>query len=307
MTSPKRPAGFTLLELVVVLAILAILTGMAVASFTAVEDQARLDATTRQLDEAEIAVLGERNLRTANNQLLINGFVADVGRLPILFDHDSNTSTPVQPSELWLPPASVAAFAVRNASLANITSSMKWNGTAFATEPVVASDVDLNVLVPSGWRGPYLRMNEGFGLLRDGWGNPLIAFDTNGATLSVATDSLARLRTFGSNNAVGGTTTDELDRDLILQDTVQNKSLGTISVTLATGVTADEVRVYSPDPDSGKVRVYRYLGSSGTFVFANLPIGPKIVRAYTTAGIPASRLYSVALPFGGLPTLQLEN
>jgi len=304
--------GMTLLELVVVLAILAVVTGMAVASFTAVEDQTRLNVTQQQLTEVEIAVLGEQGLRSPNGQQkLVNGFVADLGRLPQLVDHDTNTSTELQPAELWIMPAGLASFTLRNASfntdanLNNITSVETTTTGTFTSGTPSATFQDLDIFLPSGWRGPYLRMNDGLGLIRDGWGNPLLPLQTDGATASMPGQEIAILRTLGSNNTLGGTTLSEADRDAIFRTTVLNRSVAGLAVTLKTGVTANEVRVYSPDPATGKIRVYQYSGTPTTYSFGNLPIGPKVIRAYN-AGTPATKPNSVCLPSGGLPSLELE-
>src|SRR5262245_36481323 len=56
--SPDRHAGFTLLELVVVLTILAVVTTLAMRSIDGLQDEARYDASQRLLQDIEFAVLG---------------------------------------------------------------------------------------------------------------------------------------------------------------------------------------------------------------------------------------------------------
>ena len=101
MNKPMRiratAGGFTLLELVIVLAILAALTTVAVRSLDGVEDQSRYDATRRSLDNIQAAVLGAANERDADGSLLVTGFVADMGRLPYAVGGDPTT----QLQELW--------------------------------------------------------------------------------------------------------------------------------------------------------------------------------------------------------------
>ena len=60
---PLRRAGFTLVEMVVVLLILALLTVAAVQSLSPVADQARYDATSRTLTQLNEAMLGADSLR----------------------------------------------------------------------------------------------------------------------------------------------------------------------------------------------------------------------------------------------------
>ena len=132
--------GMTLIELLVVLAILALLTTAAVTSSDVFMGQGRYDATSRTLSDIQEAVLGPANAFQPGGNIITSGFVADMGRLP----NCTSTDTTVGLSELWIQPA----------------------GGSFTISP--ASDSE--VLVPCGWRGPYLRLPVGESSLRDGWG-----------------------------------------------------------------------------------------------------------------------------------------
>ncbi len=57
-------AGLTLLELVVVLGILALLSGMAVRSLQPIADQARYEATQHLIDDLRLAIGGQDTRRT---------------------------------------------------------------------------------------------------------------------------------------------------------------------------------------------------------------------------------------------------
>ena len=99
-----RRAGLTLVELLVVLAILAIMTTMAVTATNTLVDQSRYDATQRTLLSIEEAVLGPANAREADGTLIVGGFVADVGRLPLaVVDAGDPDGAFKQLRELWLP------------------------------------------------------------------------------------------------------------------------------------------------------------------------------------------------------------
>ena len=76
-----KRSGMTLVELLVVLAILALLTTVAVTSSDVVLSQGRYEATTRTLTDIQEAVLGPPNARQADGTLVSTGFVADMGRL----------------------------------------------------------------------------------------------------------------------------------------------------------------------------------------------------------------------------------
>ena len=75
--------GMTLVELLVVLAILALMTTVAVTSTDVFMSQGRYEATTHALTDIQEAVLGPPNSRQADGTLISMGFVADMGRSPL--------------------------------------------------------------------------------------------------------------------------------------------------------------------------------------------------------------------------------
>src|SRR5439155_11783854 len=89
--------GLTLVEMVVVLLILSLLTVAAVQSLSPVADQARYEATSHTLTQLNESMLGADGLRQSDGTPLVSGFVADVGRVPILQGADAET----QLRELW--------------------------------------------------------------------------------------------------------------------------------------------------------------------------------------------------------------
>jgi len=132
-----RKRGFTLLELVVVIAILAVLSTVAMRALTGVASQSRFEATQRTLDQIREAILGAAYDRQPDGTLIISGFIADMGRPPRALD------------ELINQPVGAPLFDVRR----------------------VAADPE--VLVAGGWHGPYLRLPAGSTNLCDGWGAAL--------------------------------------------------------------------------------------------------------------------------------------
>ena len=303
-SSPHRPA-FTLLELVVVLAILAVVTTLAIRSLDHLEDQSRYEATTRGQEELSAAVFGSPDDRAADGTRTVSGFVADMGRLPI-----TTGANDLAISELWVNPG--VPCDVRPAIIAN--------GVPHASE-------DPQVLVAGGWRGPYLRLPIGATTWLDGWGNPM----TSPATASPPdpdSTGYARLRDaannpiitagqeiriishLGANGRLDASDTG-YDRDggLSFTDEMFKTSLtGQIEVlegeSPATADPADTVtiRVFSPNlSDPAKISVVSILipfnANPVTWTIPGATIGPRVVRAYfddaNASGTTAYRKSSV--------------
>lgn len=74
-------AGFTLLELLLVVAILSSLALAATTFVDNIDDQTRFEETNRRLDLIHFAIVGE-NRPVYGGQALLSGYVADNGRLP---------------------------------------------------------------------------------------------------------------------------------------------------------------------------------------------------------------------------------
>ena len=119
--------GFTLIELVVALGVIAIVTHLAVRELTKFGEAKLTKAADAQLEEVRSAAVA---------------FLADTGRLVRAEDGTL--------SELWQMPTNLTAYAARSVKAG-----------------------DKTVYVPSGWRGPYLKLPLGKSSLRDAWGNAL--------------------------------------------------------------------------------------------------------------------------------------
>jgi prepilin-type N-terminal cleavage/methylation domain-containing protein len=180
--------GFTLLELVIVTAILAILAGIAVRSMDGLDEQARFEATQRVMRDANDAVLASRP--DADGSLLISGFVADIGRLPKAVVGPDGS---LQLLELWSNPGGLVPFKVQQAL------NLQFGSSTYS---------DSEVFIASGWRGNYMRLGVGQSSLLDGWGNPLgnaagvppclLKVDGTAATVG---DPVGAVRFNGANDA----------------------------------------------------------------------------------------------------------
>lgn len=140
----ERQQGFTLLEMLLVIALLGMMALTATALVDNVDEQSRFDVTKSRLQQIKTAIVGD-STRTLNGEAEISGFVADTGSLPncirALIDGKCNDGDP-EP--------------------------LDWSLDPYAQ-------------VWSGWRGPYLQVSpESSGVtFRDGWDNPVIAGDAN--------------------------------------------------------------------------------------------------------------------------------
>lgn len=289
-TRNHKHRGFTLLELVVVLAILAVVTTLALRSLDHVEDQKRGEANRRGLEELRDAVLGSPDERNADGSRLISGFVADMGRLPRAVELDGNLTL----AELWMT-----------------------NGTAFAVRPatpdqgVPTSLADPQVLVCGGWRGPYLRLPMGTPEWLDGWGNPMITRlsagslnpeaegyarlrDLSDDPLSAAGQEIRIVRHLGANGTVDATASANNQDGFLVFDNTSYQSSVTAQIEVMDGDEPEAVDpsqqvtvcVFSPDPDDPTM--IKVLNQSLPFsanpmsmpAVVGLTQGPRVVRAY---------------------------
>jgi type II secretory pathway pseudopilin PulG len=233
--------------MLVVLVILALLAIAAVQSLSPVADQARFDVTTRTLNQVQAALIGDQGLRQPDGTPLITGFVADVGRLPIL----QGTAPETQLLELW----------DTNSTNNALVTSFPFLTRLGPTTPTDYSAVQL----PCGWRGPYLRFGVGTTAeLFDGWKNSF-TLTADGSNHLQAVTWLA-VSPYSENLNVAATA------GLV---TVS----GAVTNNGATPTSATVVLLY-PDPSQTTLAVMSDAdGSVSGFSFANVPVGLRAIHA----------------------------
>ena len=292
-TRNSNKNGFTLLELVVVLAILAVVTTLALRSLDHVLDGKREETNRLAIEELRDAVLGSPDDRAADGTRMVSGFVADMGRLPLAVEIHGDLTL----AELWMDPGN--RFDIR---------------PAIPEHGVPAGFADPQVLVSGGWRGPYLHLPMGSSQWRDGWGNPMVT-RLNNSGLDPFGEGYARLRniadepldsagqeirlvrhlgangildesetgynqdgfvTFGDSSVLSSVSSQVEVMDETDEDQPEDVDPGYL-VTLC---------VFHPDPaDASKIKVRT---ASTPFsmnpvvlpVIGNVPHGPRVVRGY---------------------------
>jgi len=275
---PHSPrSGLTLVELVVVLMILVTLAGAAVVALEGLVEQSRYDSTQRTLQAFEHAVLGRDGLIDANKRPWIQGFVADMGRLPRAIDIDPSAEVEnLQLQELWhLPTGAATKFGIQH------------------------PDGDPQVTLAVGWRGPYLNppgwdfSTEGAQLL-DGVGNPFVFKRADGADATLG-DPIAQVISLGADGVLlpDGVGYDAFDI-VVLESTVATeitpeiaaRHLGDVPVRVSNLPAGSRVllRVYGPR-DGLAVTLDQEgplaeAGGEVQWVFSNVPIGARVLRAY---------------------------
>jgi len=78
----RKSAGFTLLELVVVVAVMGLISSMAMDVYTDNSNQKRFEATKERLAEIKFAIIGDPQMRVGSQAIQEGAFFKDMGRLP---------------------------------------------------------------------------------------------------------------------------------------------------------------------------------------------------------------------------------
>ena len=178
---PPRRSGFTLLELVVVLAILGVVSLVAARGVSDRQNRVRRERSDRLLEEIRLAVCGDPLAREEDRGLC---FVEDLGRLPQTVAWTHGGTVWQTPAELVVRPDGIPPYAAVALSPATVCAA---GGASF--DPAA----DAGVVFAAGWRGPYVRVPVGAvePWLRDAWGAPF-------ATAADAPANARRLSADGS-------------------------------------------------------------------------------------------------------------
>jgi hypothetical protein len=102
--------------------------------------------------------LGPDFERDSEGARIRTGFLADMGRHPLA---TTNQYGGCLSRSFWTPPSAADVYAAREAVATNLLPECD------------AADADADVVVPGGWRGPYLRLPLGKTRLLDAWGQRL--------------------------------------------------------------------------------------------------------------------------------------
>jgi prepilin-type N-terminal cleavage/methylation domain-containing protein len=169
MTKLRRglQAGFTLLEMILVLFLIGLMASATLMLTENVEDQAKYDETKRRMEMMRKAIVGDPT-RTVNGSPEISGFVADMGRLPLCVRELIDQKDCAEPAT-----------------------------------PLTAWSIDTSTGIGFGWRGPYIQVlpeRNGELHFRDGYGNTDSStaidgqnsgwgFDVSGAEINIDSNS----------------------------------------------------------------------------------------------------------------------
>lgn len=291
--------GFTLLEMLLVVALLAATAGMSLVFLGERDQQSRYEQTQSRLDDAVRAVVGE-TAAAWGGQARLSGFVADNGRLPAslreLSDRDALVDATECASGGTLATGRLACHRLRAAVFDPSPSAVDGGEDGSGDE--LALDADGEAL-PKGLRR-LVQGAAGTPVWRDGWGNVSLLDDaTNfGWQLQLPASEAAPwvLTSLGSNNAVDATPPDpdpgyvaELARSVQADDWATDVSGWAVRVTNASGVA---------QPASG-----RALGLS-LLVWRNQPGAARWHRLSTAleaTPLAAGESRSLVFAAGGLP------
>ena len=249
--------GFTLVELVVVLAVIAAMTHLAVRELSRVRDGKLGIAADRQLETIRDCVYSHDGG--------MQGFLADMGRLP-----RSTSATNATLRELWTMPEGARPYAVLPATEENLV-------------PGLQALANAAIYVPTGWRGPYLRLPFGKSRLLDPWGNPVETPDSAELSrLEISNGWITAVSHFGPTAQKGG------ERKLSLVP-----DGGATSRMIVTSTSSDDTEVCWYGPASGLITgAVATVSASAPAVFSGLTPGRRIL-VYKRENAPRMRAIDV--------------
>lgn len=181
--SQRKNTGFTLLELVVVVAVMGLISSMAMDVYTDNSNQKRFEATKERLAEIKFAIIGDPMMRVGS-QAVLSGYYNDMDRLPKSLSeliYKCRTSTYV-------------GVISANQSTCEATAGNVWE---------------------TDWKGPYLHNLQSSGgnlVFQDAWGNS--SAGNFGWTFSdTASIGSLQIQSRGLDRGVGSSSTNPYDND----------------------------------------------------------------------------------------------
>lgn len=305
----------TLLEMVVVLAILVAVTTLAIRVTSDLINEAKYDTTKKTLDSFRVAVIGNPASVGSGAAPQISSFAADLGRLPRAVQSGANLTL----SELFSRGSDTNfQFIVSTEANTQLVWDTSVQGSTALNRGISSGTV--SVQVPVGWRGPYLYPST-LTTFVDGWGKSLqgisgttnspvqlLQFITNSglpsSSYTVATQTRAEIMgiavTGGASGGVGTTASDDaylatqvslvnlndVASQVVVQFNINGLSSGSTNLPPRNNLFVD-IRVFGPNPnaDSNPSRPIRCVIKRVNYdsQFLSVPmsvpflIGPKVV------------------------------
>ena len=233
--------AFTLIELVVVLAVIAVLTHLAVRELSHLRDAKLTKAADAQLETIRASVYARNVGEEATNAL---------------------------------------PYAVRPATAENLV-------------PGLSALANASVYVPTGWRGPYLRLPFGKSRLMDPWGNPIEREDAAGLPrLTVSNGFVVAVSHYGPQAQADGIRTLSI---------LPDPNSGATSRLIVSTTSASDTTVTWYGPASGLVTGATHtVSAAAPYTFEGLTPGSRILHyngaAHTIDVKPGDNLISIDLP-----------
>lgn len=271
MHPTQRPLeqGFTLLELIVVVALLGLITSLATDYAVEQTNQQRFNTTQQRMAQIQYAIAGDAS-RTLNGQPDISGFYADMGRLPITLSELTEA-----PIDCDLDTAGVQACpATFSAALGR---TIGWNGPYIAAA-IVAAD---------GWGNPW-QWNSATGTLSS-WGMDGATGKLTGQVFEDEVSLLipeAHLQVQLSDASAGGGITVKLSNEITGSGSCSNSTYNSQTDCVANGGTWLPLCATLTTIKHGKAKTVASKGSAGNLLEMSNTANTEYTFSFFEGGTP---------------------